>query len=258
MSLALEFSSVGLRLGGRAVLRGIDWRGESGRLVGLVGPNGAGKSMWLRVAAGVLRPQQGEVRWWGEPLVRVPRPRWPSVIAYCPQRFSLHLPLRALDCVALGLPAGRIRTASERERCLAALEKVDAADLAERPVTELSGGQQQRVALARAFAQEATMLLADEPLAALDPRHALETLALLRREAHEGGRLVVVALHELTLAARFCDEVLLLHEGRCLAAGAPLEVLDEARLRAVYGLRARRLEVEGETLLLPWAPADRP
>ena len=258
MSLALEFSGVGLRLGGRAVLRGIDWRGESGRLVGLVGPNGAGKSMWLRVAAGVLRPQQGEVRWWGEPLVRVPRPRWPSVIAYCPQRFSLHLPLRVLDCVALGLPAGRIRTASERERCLAALEKVDAADLAERPVTELSGGQQQRVALARAFAQEATMLLADEPLAALDPRHALETLALLRREAHEGGRLVVVALHELTLAARFCDEVLLLHEGRCLAAGAPLEVLDEARLRAVYGLRARRLEVEGETLLLPWAPADRP
>ncbi|MDD3433834.1 MAG: ABC transporter ATP-binding protein [Tepidiphilus sp.] len=256
MSLALEFSGVSLRLSGRAVLRGIDWRGESGRLIGLVGPNGAGKSMWLRTAAGVLSPQQGEVRWWGEPLARVPRTRWPSVIAYCPQRFALHLPLRALDCVALGLPAGRIRTASERERCLAALEKVDAADLAERPVTELSGGQQQRVALARAFAQEATMLLADEPLAALDPRHALETLALLRREAHEAGRLVVVALHELTLAARFCDEVLLLHEGRCLAAGAPLEVLDEARLREVYGLRARRMEVEGETVLLPWAPTQ--
>lgn len=256
MSLALEFSGVSLRLSGRAVLRGIDWRGESGRLIGLVGPNGAGKSMWLRTAAGVLSPQQGEVRWWGEPLARVPRTRWPSVIAYCPQRFALHLPLRALDCVALGLPAGRIRTASERERCLAALEKVDAADLAERPVTELSGGQQQRVALARAFAQEATMLLADEPLAALDPRHALETLALLRREAHEARRLVVVALHELTLAARFCDEVLLLHEGRCLAAGAPLEVLDEARLREVYGLRARRMEVEGETVLLPWAPTQ--
>ncbi len=130
------------------------------------------------------------------------------------------------------------------------MRRADVLHLRDRAATELSGGERARALLARALAVEAAVLIADEPLAALDPGHALATMDLLCAEARRGAAVVAV-MHELTLAARFCDRLVLLHEGRVVADGPPAAVLDTANLRAVYGVEAWTGEAQGERLIVP-------
>lgn len=258
--MTLEARDISVTLGERPALRAVDAELRAGEMLGLVGPNGAGKTTLLRVLAGLLKPDTGHVACGGTMLTRLRRTELARHIAFLGQGGDASWPLAVEALVALGRLPNRRPFGEDTERDRAAVARamalcnVDA--FAERPVGTLSGGERRRVLLARALAVEAQWLLADEPLAGLDPLHQLETMDLLRRIAR-GGTGVVVVLHDLSLAARFCDRLLLLNHGRLAAEGAPEQVLDDARLAEVFGISALRGRHDSEPFLLPWrAGAD--
>ena len=215
---------------------------EAGKLVGLVGPNGSGKSTLLQVAAGIL-PGGGEVKWAGRRLKDIAMLERGRCAAWVPQEahFEFGFTVRAV------VAQGRFAHGDDERGVEEALARFDLAGLAERPVTRLSGGERQRVLLARALVTEAALHLWDEPLAALDVRHALETLRLAK-ELARGGRTLLLSVHDLR-AARHFDAVAVLQAGRLVAFGEPDDVLTPECVREVFGVRARM--AEGMILELP-------
>lgn len=203
-----------------------------GTLAGLVGPNGSGKSTLLQVAAGLL-PAGGEVRWDGQALPEIEVLERGRRAAWVPQeaRFEFGFSVRSV------VAQGRFAHGDDEQGVDAALARLDLTTLAHRPVNRLSGGERQRVLLARALATRARLQLWDEPLAPLDPRHALEVLMLGRELANAGGTLLF-SLHDLRVA-HCLDVVVVLYEGRLRAAGKPEQVLTPELLREVFGVRAR-------------------
>jgi iron complex transport system ATP-binding protein len=246
---------------GRDVLRDVSFGLASGELVALCGPNGAGKSTLLRLLIGLHAPAGGRVELGGAPLGALRRREIARRVVLLPQESPPELPLTVRETVALGrLPhLGRFEPerAGDQAAVASALAATDTATLAERPMTELSGGERHRVHLARALAQEAPVLLLDEPIAGLDLVHQLQALELLRATVG-AGRAAVVALHDLSLAARFCDRVLLLAEGRLVADAPPGDVLTEETLARVFGVRAQvRADEQGRPVVIPLAPVAR-
>ena len=239
MTMSVAAKGVRLALGERTVLSDVDIAIPTGRITAVVGPNGAGKSTLLRAFAGLLVPSVGEISIGGRALATHSSGELARAIAYLPQERAVHWPLAVRVVVALGrLPhrdssGGAAADATAIERALAAM---DVAHLADRPVSDLSGGERARVLVARALAQEAPLLLADEPTAGLDPAHALALFALFERLATD-GRTVVVALHDLSLAARFAHHVILLARGRIAAAGPPAGVLTPQHLEPAFGVK---------------------
>jgi iron complex transport system ATP-binding protein len=243
----IVLTSVGVTLGRREVLNDISADFAPGTLTGIVGPNGAGKSTLARAILALV-PVSGHVRIDGVDAAAMPRADLARRIAYVPQGQILHWPLTVERLVGLGrlphlAPMSRISDADTAaiERAMA---RADVLDLRDRIATELSGGERARVLFARALAVEAPALIADEPLASLDPGHQIDVMDMLRSEA-AGGALVIAVLHDLTLAARYCDRLLLIDEGRTVADGTPADVLTAERLRAIYGIDAR-VETGGE------------
>jgi len=222
-------------------LRDVSLRLGPGRLVGLVGPNGSGKSTLLQALAGLL-PAEGEVAWNGQPLAGIPIFDRARQLAWVPQEVRFEFGFSVRSVVAQGRYAHGDDGAGVDE----ALARMDLTALAERPVNRLSGGERHRVLLARALATDAPIQVWDEPLAALDVRHALQTLALAHERRATGGT-VVMSLHDLRLAHRL-DEVVVLHEGVLVAHGAPADVLTPTLLREVFGVQAR--QEPGLTLFL--------
>jgi iron complex transport system ATP-binding protein len=252
----LTTRGLGVRLSGRSVLQEISFELSSGHLVALVGPNGAGKTTLLRALAGLVT-SEGAIDVAGEALSAL-RPRERArCFAYLPQGHMVHWPLPARDIVALGrYPHGATDparlTPSDAEAVSRAMQAADVVDLAERPVTELSGGERSRVALARVFAVEAAVVLADEPTSSLDPRHQLDVMKTLRTAADK-GTLVIVVTHDLGLAARFADTVLVLSDGRLVSQGTANQALSEQVMADVFRVRAFRSEFQGEAVIVPWA-----
>jgi iron complex transport system ATP-binding protein len=243
----LVLDNVGVTLGRRDVVQGVSAEFGPGTLTGIVGPNGAGKSTLARAVLALV-PASGAVQVDGVEVAAMPRAELARRIAYVPQGQTLHWPLTVERLVGLGrlphlAPMSRISDADTAaiERAMA---RADVLALRDRIATELSGGERARVLFARALAVEAPALIADEPLASLDPGHQIDVMDMLRAEA-AGGALVIAVLHDLTLAARYCDRLLLIDEGRIVADGPPAEVLTTERLRAVYGIDAR-VETGGE------------
>jgi iron complex transport system ATP-binding protein len=239
VSIALH--DLHVALGRHAVLHRIDATLTGGALIGVIGPNGAGKSTLARAVLGLLRPTQGRVEIDGEDIRTIARAQIARSIAYLPQGQTLHWPLSVERLVALGrlphlAPFSRIG-AADRGAIENAIGLADIAHLRGRIASELSGGERARVLLARALAVEAPVLIADEPLASLDPGHQIEVMELLRAQA-ASGKLVITVLHDLTMAARYCDRLLLLDLGRLVADGAPSAVLTADRLAEVYGVQA--------------------
>ncbi|MBU3078693.1 ABC transporter ATP-binding protein [Sphingomonas quercus] len=252
--VTLACEGLAVTLGGRIVLDAASAAFAPGGLVGVVGPNGAGKSTLVRALAGLLPVARGRATLDGRDVAAIPRAEMARRIAYLPQGQTLHWPLSVARLVALGrlphlAPFQRIGAgdAAAIDRAMALTEVTD---LRDRVATELSGGERARVLLARALAVEAPVLIVDEPLAALDPGHQLDMMALLRARAGEGA-LVIAVLHDLGLAARQCDRLLLLHAGRVVADGAPADVLTAERLAAIFGIRAWTGMVEGQPILVP-------
>ena len=247
---------VNVTLAGRLVLRDISLTLSPGHLVALVGPNGAGKTTLLRALAGLV-PASGVVHVRGDALSSLSLRERARRFAYLPQGHLVHWPLPVRDIVALGrYPHGATDparlTAKDAEAVLRAMQAADVMDFSERRVTELSGGERSRVALARALAVEAPVILADEPVSSLDPRHQLDVMKTLRAVADKGA-LVIVVTHDLGLAARFADNVLVLSDGRLVSQGAPAEALAEQVMAEVFRISAYRAEFQREAVIVPWA-----
>ena len=248
---ALDLS---VRLGRHPAVSGVSAALEPGQLVGIIGPNGAGKSTLIRALLGLVRAASGAVSIDDTPITSLSRKDVARRVAYLPQGQTLHWPLLVERLVALGrMPhLGPLSRLSPEDEAMvdAALARADVLHLKGRIATELSGGERARVLLARALAVGAPALIADEPLAALDPGHQLDVMDLLKGEARARS-LVVTVLHDLGMAARYCDRLLLMDKGRLVADGKPMEVLTEQSLAQVYGISAC-IEADGEwPLILP-------
>jgi iron complex transport system ATP-binding protein len=225
---------------GRAILRDVSFLVEPGERVALIGPNGAGKSTLLRVVAGVLRPTAGRVALAGSPLATMPRAEVARRLAVVPQQTALPFSMRVEEVVALGrLPhENPLRGArpADRAAVAAAIERVGLGHLLGRDARELSLGERQLVLLALAVAQEAPVLLLDEPTVHLDLRHQVEAMELMRDLNERDGTTLVAVLHDLGLAAHFFPRLILLDHGRLIADGPPREVLTDDRIRDVFGV----------------------
>ncbi len=240
---ALELQGVDARYAGRGgsglALRGVDVAAQPGQVLALVGPNGAGKSTLLRVASGVLRPSAGRVLVAGAALAAMSARDVARRVAVVPQDAPVPPNLAVREMVALGrTPHLRLlggATAQDREAVDWALEVTKVGALEGRLVDELSGGERQRVVLARALAQQPRVLLLDEPTANLDLHHQAAILDVLRGLAADAGLAVVAALHDLQLAALYCDRVALLAGGELAGLGAPEQVLTAKLVSKVFG-----------------------
>ncbi len=238
------------------VLDDIDLALEAGKVTAIVGPNGAGKTTLLRHLAGLDPPAAGQVELKGQSLASLAPAIRAASIAYLPQAASAYWPLRARDLVALGrLPHGadlsRPTRASDADAIQRALTRVDALRLAHRPIDTLSHGERARIMMARALATEAAVFLADEPVASLDPAYALETMSILRAEAARGA-CVIVVLHDLGLAARFADRVVVLANHKVAADGPPGVALAAGVIDAAYGVAFRHVTVDGVPQPVAW------
>jgi iron complex transport system ATP-binding protein len=247
---------VSVKLSGRAVLKDVSLSLSPGHLVALVGPNGAGKTTLLRALAGLV-PSHGSIEVGGDALSSLRLSERARRFAYLPQGHLVHWPLPARDIVALGrYPHGATDparlTPADAEAVLRAMRTADVMEFSARRVTELSGGERSRVALARVFAVEAPVILADEPTSSLDPRHQIDVMKSLRAAADK-GTLVIVVTHDLGLAARFSDTVLVLSDGRLVSQGAPAEALSEQVMGEVFRISAYRAEYQREAVIVPWA-----
>ena len=242
---ALAGTNVTVRIGAKEIVRDASLSLNAGELVALVGPNGAGKTTLVRALAGLV-PAQGAITLQDKSLDALsPRAR-ARAVAYLPQGHVFHWPMSVESIVMLGrAPHGdpfSSNSPADRAAVTQAMATTETQVFAERPVTTLSGGEKARVALARALATQAPVLLADEPTAALDPRHQLVVMELLRHAARSGNAILAI-MHDLTLAARFADRVLVMNEGRIVAEGTPAEALAPERLAAVFGIEAATVAI---------------
>lgn len=238
MTGRVEVEHVSVELGGRRVVHDVSFTAEPGAVIGVVGPNGSGKSTLLRAMIGILRPATGTVRVDGRDVATTKARERAGVLAAVLQDTTGDFDLTVDDVVMMGRACYKRPferdDAHDRAVVAEALAAVDAADLAARRFAFLSGGERQRVLIARAIAQQPRVLVMDEPTNHLDLRHQFDVLALPRKL----GVTAVVALHDLNLAAHYCDEIQVLHHGRQSRSGTPGDVLDAGTLSEVYGVAA--------------------
>ena len=254
---ALAFENVSASYGSRSVLSRVTSGFAAGAVTGIVGPNGAGKTTLFRTALGVMKTTGGTVHVLGKPLIQWSREGLARAIAYLPQGSDAHWPVLARQLVALGRLPYRAAFAASSATDLAAIDEAlvrcDARQFGERRMDELSAGERARVLFARALATRAPVLLADEPAAYLDPAHQLRLMELLREEAQRGAA-VAVTLHDLALASRHCDEIVVLERGQVAGQGGPLAALSDQLLARVFGIAALHTPDPsgGRAALTPW------
>lgn len=247
--------------GERQVLKGLDLEVSPGEILGIIGPNGAGKSTLLRILSGISRPGVGEALLDGRSLRDWERSALARDLATVFQSETIPFPFTVAELVSLGRyphsPRGLGWRARDREAVGEVLRRLELEAFAERRYAALSGGEQKRVLLARALVQEPRFLLLDEPTAALDMRHQLQSLDFLSELRAQKGVGIVVVLHDLNLVAQFCDRVVLLHDGKARANGSPEEVLVYALLKEVFGVELY-VGVNEVTKTLHLHPMKRP
>ena len=259
--MELRFDSVSLAMHGRPILAALTGVLMPGRVTVILGANGAGKSTLLTCLAGLRAPDQGTITLAGEQVLSLPPRVRAQRIGLLPQRGEVHWDIDAQTLVGLGrLPhCGRWgMTPTDHAAVAAALAATDCTQLALRSVQRMSGGEQARVLLARVLAGAPAWLLADEPLASLDPAHQLDVLEQLRQRAQQGVGVVVV-LHDLTQAARIADDVLILREGHLLASGRAADVLTPDVLAAAYDVQVHvSTSSAGERIIVPLRRSPAP
>lgn len=251
----VELDGVSVSYNGRRAVEQLTARVLSGSWVGLIGPNGAGKTTLLRAVAGLV-PYSGAVRLADSPIASLGRRGLSRLVAYLPQRPVIPEAMPVGDYVHMGrtpyVPYLGIESRRDREVVAEVLARLELDAFADRPLGSLSGGEVQRAVLGRALAQQAPVLLLDEPTAALDVGHQQQVLELIDELRGEHDLTVISAMHDLTLAGQFADRLLLLHRGRIAAEGPVREILTERTIWEHYGARIRVVEdPEGGVLVIP-------
>ncbi len=235
--MLLEASSLSFRYGKQEVLADVDFQLTPGEWISVVGPNGAGKTTLLRLLLGLLKPFSGTITLDGKPLSSLSRTEIARKIAFLPQFIEMPFGFTVREVVAMGRTPylGRFRPMDNADHAAVerALEKADIVDLCDRPVTQLSGGEAQRVFLGRAFAQETPILALDEPTTNLDLFHQQQLL----NQVKEHGQAVIAVLHELNLAARYSDRILILADGKVSAFGAPEETMTPEQIETAFRVK---------------------
>ena len=234
MSLSVQHLS--FSYGPRRILEDVTFEVAPGAFCALLGPNGSGKSTLVKAIAGVHRAKSGTVTVEGRETSSLGRRELATVVGYVPQAGDAPFDLTVREAVMLGRTPhfGIAPRAEDRAKVEDAIARMGLGDLAERSMSELSGGQAQRALIARALAQDTRVLLLDEPTSALDLRYQIETLQLVRQITREEGISALIAIHDLNHAARYCDQIVVLHGGRLVADGSPAEALRVPVLRSVY------------------------
>lgn len=235
-----ELDAVSFAVSDRTLLQPLTLTLAPRQIVGLIGHNGSGKSTLLKLLARQQSPASGTIRFEGKPLSSWGDRPFARKVAYLPQATPAAAGMLVRELVALGRypwhgALGRFGQ-TDREKVEEAMRLTDVAGMADRLVDTLSGGERQRCWLAMLVAQDAECLLLDEPTSALDVGHQIEVLSLVQSLSHAKGLGVVVVLHDVNMAARFCDHIIALHSGRIIANGAPDHILTTDALRAIYGL----------------------
>lgn len=235
--MRLEAKGLSVSIRDRELMSDASLHIAGGELVGLIGPNGAGKSTLLRALLGIREKSAGNIQLDGRDFLAMSGRERASAVAFLPQERRVEWRLPAYDIVMLGRYPHRVGfggpTPEDRAAVERALDAVDGHSLRDRPVAVLSGGERTRILLARALAVESPILLVDEPIAALDPYHQLHVMEILRERARDGAGVLAV-IHDLVLAERFMDRLILMDASRIVAEGSPVEVLTAERLAAVY------------------------
>jgi len=254
----LEACNISFRYNSAPVLRDLTLRVRPGEILSIVGPNGSGKSTLLKCVDGILQPQGGSVMVEGTDLATLTRSRIASLIGYVPQAQLGSLPATVFDTVLMGRKPYITWAPTERDLAVAAevIDLLGLADLSLRGIDQLSGGQRQKVIVARALAQEPDLLLLDEPTSNLDLRHQLEVLDIVRERVEATGLSAVIAIHDLNLAARYSDSIVMMHNGAVFSAGGP-EVLTEESIETVYGVRAAVIQRQGRVIIVPEKPVSQ-
>lgn len=238
----LQANEVSVSLSARPVLQSVTVAAQAGEFITVIGPNGAGKSTLLTVLAGLLQPDQGSVQWDGRELAAMAPRELARRRAFLPQNPRCDWPMPVERMVALGLTPGQSAfgrsSPDDQRRIETALQHCDLTARRAQAVTTLSGGELARAMLARALVGDPEVLIVDEPIAGLDPRHALDAMRRLSQLARTGQRLVIAAVHDLTLALRYGTRLWALHEGRLLADGRPEDVLTPELLRQTFDVAA--------------------
>ncbi len=256
---SVPLSSEGLCAGydRREVLRNISFDLHPGEFVGIIGPNGCGKSTLIKALTGILRPTGGRVLVQGQPLKELSVREVARRMAVVPQHEQVAFGFSCRDVVMMGRAAytGMMGhyTHKDKQAAQAAMERMSVWEFRDRPVQQLSGGERQRVGLARALAQQCDLLLLDEPTSHLDISHQIGLLSEIQSLRNENGHTVVAVLHEINMAAEFCDRILVMHKGSIVADGSPAEVINPRMLKRVFALDAlvRMNPVTGRPHILP-------
>lgn len=258
----LTLEDIHVHYGKHPVLKGVSASDfEPGTITGLLGPNAAGKSTLVKTIAGIQRASSGTCRITvdGEELTGTPRR---EAIGYVPQDLLSSASLTAFESILVatrrssrvmaysGGPGSNAADTAQ-ERAAAVMDRLGITHLASRYVHQLSGGQRQLVAVGQMLVREPEVLLLDEPTSALDLRHQVELLQLISREVAQNNSMALIAIHDLNLAARYCDRLIVLHHGHLMAQGKPADVLTPDLLEEVYGLRAKVLDDEGTPVICP-------
>lgn len=235
----IEASDLSFSFGDEAVLESVSLEVTDGELVGLIGPNGAGKTTFLRLVSGVLDPNQGTVSVGGSLVQSLSPAEIGQRVAVVPQQTELSFDFSVRDVITMGRNPyqGRFERlhAADRELVEQAMVRTETAHLADRPFSGISGGERKRVLIARAIAQNTPALLVDEPTASLDINHQISVFELLR-DLIDDGKTILAAVHDLDLAARYCDRLVLLSDGTIKASGPAADVLKPKRLKHAYGI----------------------
>jgi iron complex transport system ATP-binding protein len=261
--MILRAESVSFGYGALPVLDGVSLEFPEGRLAGIVGPNGAGKSTLLRILSGLLRPTAGRVILGDADLASLSRRAVARLMGVVPQSSFPAFPVSVEHFVGLGRfarePIFGGPTGADADATRRAMAEMQVAHLAGRTVDELSGGEFRRVLIAQALAQEPEILLFDEPVQQLDLLHQIEVMAFAREFARRPGSSAVIVLHDLGLAARYCDTLAILHRGRISASGAPEQVLTADAVREAWGVEAsiQRCPATGSLQVVPLSPSKR-
>lgn len=242
-SMLLHAADVTCQRDGQAILSHVELSVSAGELVGLIGPNGAGKSTLLKVISGLWSDAQGTITLLNKSLQRYSARAVAQVIAQVPQITALDFPFTVNQVVLMGrnphLSRFELETERDRQIAVHAMRRTATDHLSDRMIGTLSGGERQRVLIARALTQVPRLLLLDEPTANLDIQHQIAIFDLLRKLVREDHLGVVAAVHDLEMAARFCDRIVLMHAGKVLAEGTPEQVLTPVHLEQAYSVQCK-------------------